>query len=183
MIRVRQLRLPGLVLLLAVFLYSGVADARQRSRNGRNTKAKVAARSKGKKAAHKRSNSPTAKTSLVGAKGAKWKSRRTFSASDTGLKDHAKRHSTATPKEYLARGHQNIQKGVAIKGGGSFRGTKYHFRKLAKGDYSMTITNKRGEIVSIDTWKSPGKPLTRDAIERGLKASGVQMPKRAWDKF
>ena len=125
-----------------------------------------------------------AKTGKAGkASQAQWQKRRTFDAHDTGLKDHASRHSDLGSEAYLQLGQKNVSHGRMLKGGGRHKDARYHIRKLDGGDYSMTITNKKGRIVSIDTWKSEGTPLTKEMIERGLKASGVTAPRKFWNKL
>jgi len=190
----RRLRLAALLLLLFVMTFAAPASVEAQARGSRTSKASKGARSVAKsnraKGAHKRPSKSKPTTSLFGAKGSKanrnqgkWKSRRTLTAKDTGLKDHAARHSDASPKEYLQLGQKNVSHGRMLKGGGKHGKARYHIRKLRSGDFSMTITNTRGQILSIDTWKSPGTPLTRAAIERGLAASGVTPPKGFWKRL
>ncbi len=175
-------RLLGLLVAFALATSSS-AIAQRRVAKGKTAKAHSSRSTK----PSKRSRKPTsrkAQTSLRGAKlSASWKSRRVQNSSDTGLKNHASRHSELSPKEYLALGKANISHGRALKGSGRNQGGHYHIRKLPSGEFSMTITNARGKILSIDTWKSPGAPLTKAAIERGLSASGVTPPKKFWSKL
>ena len=117
------------------------------------------------------------------APAATWAKRRTFKPGDSGLKDHAARHSDQSPAKYLERGQANVAKGRMLKGGGKYSKARYYVRKLGKDSYSVTITNHRGKILSIDTWKAGGTPLRREAVERGLKASGVTPPKGFWNRL
>ena len=43
--------------------------------------------------------------------GPKWKSRRSLKDGDSGLKDHARRHSDLPPEKYLEHGKKKISKG------------------------------------------------------------------------
>ena len=191
--RLRTAALVLLVLVLALALPESADAQRHAARSG---KAKTSAAAKMKAAAKTGRTGGSAKsasrskttTSLFGAKGAKgtkaaWKSRRSFTAKDSGLKDHAVRHSQLSPAAYLQLGQKNVSQGRMLKGGGQHTDARYHIRKLSSGDFSMTITNKRGQILSIDTWKTPGTPLTRQAIERGLSSSGVTPPKGFWKRL
>lgn len=112
-----------------------------------------------------------------------WKSRRVFRDGDTGLKDHALRHSDLTPPAYLRRGQQNIREGKMLKGGGAFPDAKYWVRKLGDNEYSLTITDHKGQILSIDTWQNGGTPMNRAAIEKGLSRSGITPPKGFWESL
>jgi RHS repeat-associated protein len=112
-----------------------------------------------------------------------WKSRRAFSQADSGLKDHARRHSNLSPADYLARGQENIRSGRMLKGGGRHPDTQYWVRRVGENDYSLTITNRNGEILSIDTWRSGGGKMTRETITHGLSRSGVTPPQGFWEGF
>jgi len=46
--------------------------------------------------------------------------------------------------------------------------------------YSMTIADKSGKILSIDTWSNSGSAITRGVLERGFVANGIQPPKNFW---
>ncbi|UVO08497.1 hypothetical protein LW347_00325 [Pectobacterium polonicum] len=41
----------------------------------------------------------------------------------------------------------------------------------------MTITDKNNNILSIDTWKDGGLPMTKDKVIKGLSRSGITPPK------
>lgn len=179
-------RLLGLLLVVvcALAIPAGANAQRVRPAKSRARSSKVVST----KASARRSKNPSSRRATTGLVGAKakssvWKSRRTLSSSDSGLKNHASRHSELSPKDYLTLGQANIRLGKTLKGGGRHADARYHIRKLRSGEFSMTITNKRGKILSIDTWKTPGAPLTREAIERGLTASGVTPPKKFWSKL
>lgn len=184
----RPIRLLLVGLLLTLMAMGLPAEASAQGRSARMSKS-ASHRAKGqpkvKSAKDRTGRSRTATTSMLAAKKgtAKWQKRRTQTSSDTGLKDHASRHSTVTPAEYLALGQKNISDGRMLKGGGKHKNARYHIRKLESGSYSMTITNKTGKILSIDTWKSEGAPLTREALEKGLRASGVAAPKNFWNRL
>ncbi|MDP9769252.1 UNVERIFIED_ORG: RHS repeat-associated protein [Atlantibacter hermannii] len=111
-----------------------------------------------------------------------WKSRRTFKKGDSGLKVHARRHSNLTAEEYLSLGRKNITDGRMLKGG-KYRNARYHIRKIGEDNYSLTIADKNNKILSIDTWKNGGAPLTKVDILRGLEKSGVTPPKDFWEKL
>lgn len=113
----------------------------------------------------------------------KWKRRRTHQPDDKGLKDHARRHSDVSPGEYLKRGQETIAKGRVLKGGGRYPNARYHVRKVGDDAYSVTITDKRGEILSIDTWKHGSAPLTKARVIDALEKSGVTPPKGFWEKL
>ena len=187
----RCLRPAGLLLLLLLLVASWALPTSAHARTAKTNKNNVAKQSKakqrGKVTARRsaRASSRKATTSLrLGKKGAApWKKLRTQSATETGLKDHASRHSELSPTAYLAQGQKNVSHGRMLKGGGRHSNARYHVRKLAQGEFSMTITNKKGSILSIDTWKSQGAPLTKSTIERGLRASGVTPPKGFWKKL
>jgi len=112
--------------------------------------------------------------------GPKWKSRRSFKDGDSGLKDHARRHSNLSPEQYLERGKQNILKGKALKGGGRSPDVKYYVRKVGDDAYSVTIADKSNQILSIDTWKKGGESMTKIDIMKGLKSSGITPPQNFW---
>ncbi|MEQ6969455.1 RHS repeat-associated core domain-containing protein [Pectobacterium polaris] len=78
----------------------------------------------------------------IGVLGGEWKSGRTFKEGDSGLKDHAQRHSDLSPKKYLERGKKNVSHGSLLKGGGKNPDAKYYVRKLGDNDYSVTIIDK-----------------------------------------
>lgn len=182
-----RLRPVGLLLLLLLAAWCMPSDAQAQARGAKGSKAKVS-KQRGKASAKRNTSRPSnrkATTSLrLGKKGAApWQKRRTQKAADSGLKDHASRHSQLSPKEYLQLGQTNVSRGRMLKGGGRHVNARYHIRKLDTGDFSMTITNKNGKILSIDTWKSQGAPLTKEAIERGLRSSGVTTPKGFWKKL
>ena len=106
-------------------------------------------------------------------KNPRFKKRRTLTANDTGLKNHAQRHSSLSPSQYLKRGIKNITDGKMLKG---TRGN-YHIRKLGDNSYSITITDKMNRILSIDTWSSGGAKISKDMVIKGLEKSGVTAPK------
>ena len=106
-------------------------------------------------------------------KNPRFKKRRTLTANDTGLKNHAQRHSSLSPSQYLKRGIKNITDGQMLKG---TRGN-YHIRKLGDNSYSITITDKMNRILSIDTWSSGGAKISKDMVIKGLEKSGVTAPK------
>jgi hypothetical protein len=112
-----------------------------------------------------------------------WKSRRTQVEGDSGLKNHASKHSDLSTKEYYKRGLKNIEKGELVKGGGSRQGAKYYIRKVGDDSYSITITNKKGGILSIDTWASPGGTIPRSKIESKFVSDGIAFPKNFWSRF
>ncbi|WP_146043369.1 RHS repeat domain-containing protein, partial [Pectobacterium odoriferum] len=116
----------------------------------------------------------------LGLAGCEWKSRRTFKDGDSGLKDHARRHSDLSPEKYLERGKRNVSHGSLLKGGGRSPSDNYYVRKLGDNDYSVTITDKNNKILSIDTWKDGGLPMTQDKIIKGLSRSGITPPKGFW---
>lgn len=186
-------RLLGLLLVVvcstaicAIALPARANAQRVRSSKVKSHSAKVSAKASAKTSAKRAKNPGSRATGLVGTKAKKssiWKSRRTLSSTDSGLKNHASRHSELSPKDYLKLGQANIRHGKTLKGGGRHADARYHIRKLPTGEFSMTITDKRGKILSIDTWKTPGVPLTREVIERGLKASGVTPPKKFFSKL
>jgi RHS repeat-associated protein len=126
----------------------------------------------------------SAKAQSAGRSGgaAPWKSRRTQSH-DKGLKDHARRHSTVSPPEYLARGQQNVASGRMLKGGGRSPKSRYYIRKVGEDQYSMTITNHRGQILSVDTWSKNNAPMTRAQVVDGLTKSGVTPPSGFWESL
>jgi len=111
-----------------------------------------------------------------------WEPRRTLSPDDHGLKSHARKHSDLSPKEYFKRGLDNITHGHSVNGSGKYKGSKYYFRKVGDNLYSMTITNKKGGITSIDTWMKNGN-LGKDEILKGLKSSGATPKKDFWNYF
>ncbi|MBI6636173.1 hypothetical protein YA0871_26340, partial [Pseudomonas paralactis] len=113
----------------------------------------------------------------LGLSGCDWKNRRTFRDGDSGLKDHARRHSNLTPEEYLKRGKRNITHGRRLKGGGKYPNANYYVRKIDEDNYSVTITDKNNKILSIDTWRGPDAPMTKNDLITGLKRSGVTPPK------
>ena len=117
------------------------------------------------------------------SKKAKWKSRRSFQEGDTGLKDHARRHSDLSPEDYLRKGQKNILSGRKLKGGGKYSDVNYYIREVDDNSFSMTITDKKGDILSIDTWQQGGTPMTQQDIIKGLEKSGVTPPKGFWEKF
>ena len=86
-----------------------------------------------------------------------------------------------TPTEYLRRGRENIQSGQMLKGGGRHSDAQYWVRKVGDDDYSLTIANRRGAMLSIDTWRSGGDATTRETVERGLARSGVTPPRGFWE--
>ncbi len=106
-----------------------------------------------------------------------WKSRRRFRDGDSGLKDHARRHSDLTPDAYLRRGQENVLFGKRLKGGAKYPKANYYVRRVGPDAYSVTITNNRGEIISIDTWTHGGVPISKAIIIKGLERSGVTPPK------
>ncbi|WP_275039398.1 RHS repeat-associated core domain-containing protein, partial [Pectobacterium wasabiae] len=110
-----------------------------------------------------------------------WKSRRTFKNGDSGLKDHARRHSNLSPEKYLERGKRNISDGSLLKGGGKHPDTKYYIRKLGDNDYSVTIADRNNKILSIDTWKKGGTPMTQDDIIKNLNNNGIAPPNGFWE--
>jgi hypothetical protein len=112
----------------------------------------------------------------------RWKPRRTQSTSDKGLKNHARRHGNLTPAEYLRRGQENILHGRMLAGGGRAPSVRFWIRKLGPDDFSMTIVDHRGDILSIDTWWREGG-LTRQLLEDGFSASGMTPPRGFWDSF
>jgi len=118
-----------------------------------------------------------------GRGGNPWKKRRTLEEGDTGLKDHARRHSDLDPEEYLRRGQDNIEHGRMLKGGGKHPDARYYVRKVGEDQYSVTITDQKGQILSIDTWQHGGTPMTRKTIELNLSKSGVTPPKGFWEKL
>ncbi|MDZ3870104.1 hypothetical protein T4A61_24605 [Escherichia coli] len=65
--------------------------------------------------------------------------------------------------------------------GGKYPDARYHVRKVGDNSYSITITDKNNNILSIDTWKKGGNPLTKDDVMRGLENSGVTPPKGFWE--
>ncbi|MFL1416414.1 RHS repeat-associated core domain-containing protein [Pseudomonas fildesensis] len=115
--------------------------------------------------------------------GSSWKSRRAFKKGDSGVKDHARRHSNLSPARYLKRGKTNITHGKVLKGGGRAPDARYHVRKIGEDDYSVTITNKKVEILSIDTWQQGGASMNKADIARGLSLSGVTPPKSFWESL
>lgn len=106
-----------------------------------------------------------------------WKSRRKFKEGDSGLKDHARRHSSGSPKDYLQRGQENIRKGKMLKGGGKYPDARYWIRRVGPNEYSLTITDRRGQILSIDTWQKGGTAMDLETVLEGLSKSGVTPPK------
>src|SRR5665213_150397 len=66
-----------------------------------------------------------------------WKSRRKMGPGDSGLKDHAKRHSKLAPNKYLERGQLNKSKGKMLKGGGKYPNARYYIRKIGPNEYSI----------------------------------------------
>jgi RHS repeat-associated protein len=112
--------------------------------------------------------------------GPEWKSRRTQSSGDSGLKDHARRHSDMSPKQYLEHGKRNVTEGRVLTGG-KYPDAKYHVRKVGDDKYSVTITDKNGKILSIDTPKQGGAPLTKQKLDDWLKNSSVTAPKNFWN--
>ncbi|WP_329600430.1 RHS repeat-associated core domain-containing protein [Lysinibacillus sphaericus] len=112
-----------------------------------------------------------------------WKQRRTFQDGDSGLKDHASRHSNLSSEDYLKRGQKNISDGALVKGGGKRQDADYYIRKLGENEYSITITNKKGEILSIDTWSNEGSPITAKKIGDMLSKGGNTLKKNFWDQF
>ncbi len=188
--RLRHLLFAGLLFSFLVSSWGPPPGALAQGRSARASKSKAV--NHRAKAAKKFSSSQTratssrqTKTSLLAAKkgNAPWQKRRAQQSGDTGLKDHASRHSELSPKQYLQLGRKNVSRGRMLKGGGRHADARYYIRKLNAGDFSMTITNKRGQILSIDTWKSKSTPLTRESIERGLRSSGVTTPKNFWKKL
>ncbi|WP_225923826.1 RHS repeat-associated core domain-containing protein [Pseudomonas shahriarae] len=115
--------------------------------------------------------------------GASWKSRRSFKKNDSGLKDHARRHSNLSPTQYLKRGIKNITHGKALKGGGKAPDARYHVRKTGEDAYSVTITDKKGQILSIDTWQKGGASMNKADITHGLSRSGVTPQKGFWESL
>jgi len=111
--------------------------------------------------------------------GPEWKSRRTQNSGDSGLKDHARRHSDMSPKQYLEHGKRNVTEGQVLTGG-KYPDAKYHVRKVGDDKYSVTITDRNGKILSIDTPKQGGAPLTQQKLNDWLKNSGVTPPKNFW---
>jgi len=112
-----------------------------------------------------------------------WKKRRTLNSKDTGLKDHARRHSNLTPEAYLRRGQKNISHGKKLKGGGRAPESDYYIRRIGDDDYSVTITDRKKQILSIDTWREGGKPLTKQKVAQELERSGVTPPKGFWEQL
>jgi len=106
-------------------------------------------------------------------------SKRSLQSDSGGLKDHARRHSSLSPEAYLKRGKANVKNGIKVKGGGKAPSSNYHIRKIGDDNYSVSITNKKGEIVSIDTWSKEGKAITKDKLMDQLKKSGVTLTKEA----
>lgn len=185
----RRLRPAALLLLLLVAAWAMPSGADAQVRRVKVTKQpRKVTKQRGKASARRSTRGPNSRKATTplrfGKKGAApWRKRRTQTATDTGLKDHASRHSQLSTNAYLALGQKNVSHGRMLKGGGRHSNARYHIRKLAKGDFSMTITNKKGNIISIDTWKSQGTPLTKATIERGLRSSGVTAPKGFWKKL
>ncbi len=112
-----------------------------------------------------------------------WKSRRSFQEGDTGLKDHASRHSDLSPADYLAKGQLNVSQGKMLKGGGKYPDVNYWVRKTGDDQYSLTIVDKSGKILSIDTWQHGCVPMTKADILNGLKKSGVTPPQGFWESL
>ena len=112
-----------------------------------------------------------------------WKSRRAFQEGDSGLKDHARRHSNLSPPDYLARGQANVAGGKFVKGGGKNDGIRYYIRKLGEDSYSITITDKNGGILSIDTWSQGGSVITKNDILKQLRKSGATPPNGFWENL
>ena len=111
-----------------------------------------------------------------------WKKRRTLNQNDTGLKNHAQKHTNLSPKKYLARGQKNISEGILVKGGGHRSNANYFFRKIGNNEFSMTITNKKGQILSIDTWRYKGV-LTQSEILKGFRNNGINPSIDFWNNF
>jgi RHS repeat-associated protein len=111
------------------------------------------------------------------------------SRDQTGLKDHARRHSDKSPSEYLKQGQQNIKEGKMLKAGGRDAEARYWVRRVGKNEYSVTITNKKNTIKSIDTWRNRNpktdqlNKLTKQHVMKGLEKSGVTPPKGFWDSL
>ncbi|MGE8036309.1 hypothetical protein [Lysinibacillus sp. NPDC093692] len=78
---------------------------------------------------------------------------------------------------------KNISDGVHVKGGGKRQNADYYIRKLGENEYSITITNKKGEILSIDTWSKEGSRITAEKIEDMLSKGGNTLNKNFWDLF
>ena len=68
--------------------------------------------------------------------------------------------------------------------GGKNDGIRYYIRKLGEDSYSITITDKNGGILSIDTWaKKGGSIITRQQIIDGLANSGATPPNGFWESL
>ncbi|WP_157697597.1 hypothetical protein [Caballeronia calidae] len=103
---------------------------------------------------------------------------------DHGLKNHAGRHSNLSPTDYLERGKRNVTDGKVLKGGGRDSNARYHVRKVGDDAYSVTITDKKNQILSVDTWSKEGKEMSREYVEEKLATtSGVTAPKGFWESL
>jgi hypothetical protein len=78
------------------------------------------------------------RTAAAEAATAPWARRRAFSGGDSGLKDHALRHSNLSPEEYLARGQATISSGRSLKGGGRAPDCTYYVRRVGEDEYSAS---------------------------------------------
>ena len=154
----------------------GLSAVRTRLRRVPTHTPKAGSLGKASKKVPSKKGCPTPRT-----KSPEWKSRRTFQDGDSGLKDHARRHSNLPPKEYLAKGKLNVTQGKRLKGGGKYPEVKYWIRKTGDNQYSMTIVDKKGKILSIDTWQHGATPMTKSDIIKGLEKSGVTPPKGFWE--
>lgn len=97
-------------------------------------------------------------------------------------RDHAHRHSNLSPAEYLDRGRQNVTDGVQLKGG-KYPDAGYYVRKVGEDSYSLTITDKKGQILSIDTWSKEGATINQEKLSVGFRNSGITPPKHFWESL
>ncbi|MDR5759998.1 RHS repeat-associated core domain-containing protein, partial [Caballeronia sp. LZ035] len=118
----------------------------------------------------------------------RWKKRRSHKGmdrhNDHGLKNHAERHSSLSPRAYLERGERNVTDGKMLKGGGRDSKVRYHVRKIGEDAYSVTITDRKNQMLSVDTWSMGGKSMSREYVEGKLATtSGVTAPKGFWESL
>lgn len=48
---------------------------------------------------------------------------------------------------------------------------------------SLTITDKKGQIVFIDAWDNEAKSMTKSRVMNGLESSGISSPKGFWESL